>query len=624
MKRIKPAVRWIAGAALLGLVAAAALVLFADYRPRSRRAGVDIDTKRVKPVPEMNWIPGDRRSYRLKIDSRVLLRLPGLSPNQALHQIVEGCFNLRVFEAEHGAVQAGVQIYPMDLAINGMRDEQLAKRLTAPFVVRFADSGEAALFEFPAGLSQTEEQTLQEVVLAFQVVLRKGETRWSTREIHAGGVFLSRYGISPGGVLSKQKTLYLETKFPVEDPEQTATIDILESRGHFELSQRSSWLESAQVQERLVVYQDSEAMADSGLKAELLPLETPLSEPLALFNASDARDVISFQAAIEARQEPEVVPGEGENQQPSITDIITRYEAGAFKRFAFLREMEDRLLSNPEAYQELVEHIQSRTFSDRTQALMIHALERVGTADAQFELIALVNDDRTKTMNKMRAVVALGGLKQPGTEAVDTLIGISRNSLGSFDDDLAHTATLALGAVAGTLCIEDPEQYAKIRNELIDTLQSAASTEDEAIALKAMANMSDSETIPTVASYLSSPSSLVRAGAAEALGGFDSPDFYRLLADRLSEEQNGRVRAALVRGMEWINDATTVELQTINRMILSEPVAEVRLEMTRYLCNHIADHPELERTMKHLVMTDASTEIRLTAFNALREKNRKK
>jgi len=73
----------------------------------------------------------------------------------------------------------------------------------------------------------------------------------------------------------------------------------------------------------------------------------------------------------------------------------------------------------------------------------------------------------------------------------------------------------------------------------------------------------------------------------------------------------------MVKGHETLGKENPTGLAAINRLLLTESDAGVRLEMARYLGQHLQSYPEARRTLKYLVLSDPSLSVRKLAFQEL-------
>lgn len=572
------------------------------------------------------WNQGAKQQYRLTITSDVRLVLPGSEVPQTIVQQVAGTLNMKVFDLEEGKIEVGFQLARSDYLLNNQLDDILRKRLEAPFVVTFDTFGRLLSFQFPEFLQETERIILEESIRTFQVVLPQDDrTSWAATEKHATGTYLAQYRLQEDNRIEKTKTRY--TDLVMSSNDQPAEARVTQSSSVSRISPDIAWIQAAKVREALTLSSESGLSTRSVMTAELenIPI-TPETAESALFRATDWEEMLlafSQQASLPDIQETD--EGEPSAANPFIskmqlTALIEQLNIGEnSQRIPLLNQIEKILKSDPDLAFWLAEQIEQPGMTGATDAWLIHLLERSGTPQAQEALVMVMDDPYYRTWNRVRAIVALGGVADPTEEVIASLVYISQNRDDADAEDMANAALMALGSIGKTLAESDPQQAAQIRDDLVATLDMARDPSETGMVLKAMENMADPALGEVISPYLQDDAPFVRSAAARSLGRLKGEENLDLLTDQLEVEENRVVRAAIIAGMEDNGNATQRSLNTVNDMVLEETETGARFHMTRYLGDNLAEFPEGKRTLQILALKDPSSRIRTHARSVLRQ-----
>ena len=625
---------WVILGILLALVVVGAGILFQSGSPENPgRAGEPPGLAADHSSAGHDWTPGTMQSYRISIVTDVRLDLAGMENNRQILQRISGALNMRVFGRENDQICVGFQLDPTDYTVNGQRDAGFEEGLSAPFVVLFEENGRPQSFLFPAALDKTERIILEEVVRTFQVVLPvERKSSWTVAEENATGRYMAYYHLLQDGMMQKQKTLYTEVKDPLVDnnPAKGSTVQLKKSLAAIRMMTDTVWIHDATIEETLLVSGGPGPSAESVMKAELVILPGPVNQKVALFGAGNWGEMLM--AFSRQTPEPELdASSEGVLAGSSASSIDERFAQQVDQlnigekegRIARLKILEKDLIANPDQAFHLIEYLDQAGITGATEAWLIHLLGRAGTPQAQQALVMVLDGPQYRDWNRVRAIVALGGVEQVTDEALYALQNMTAYRSGTVDKNLANTALLALGAIGKTLQETDPARADQIRADLTRFLQVAETDEEAGMVLKAMENMGDPSLVDTVSPYLDDGSPFVRRAAAQTLGKVHADDTLTLYTKNLPGEKDDQVRSAIVAGMKNLGNATPQSLKTVNGMILAEKVSDTRYLMAEYLGENIPAYPESIRTLQILALKDKSSRVRQHAA-AMLIKNRNK
>jgi HEAT repeat protein len=576
------------------------------------------------------WTQGAEQQYRLSISTDVRLLLPGSETPQTIVQQVAGTLNLKVFDRDENQIHVGFQLGSPSYTLNNQTDDLLQKQLEAPFVVAFDPLGRPLSFHFPEVLQKTERIILEESIRTFQVIFpEERSASWTTAEEHATGNYLAQYRLREDNRIEKIKTRYTDLAMSSEDDDPTgaAKAQIKNSLAVSRISPDIVWIQAAMVHESLTLFQGSGLSTESVMIAELKRVSTtPGLAEGDLFKAKEWEKMLLAYAPevpVPDSQEADGKPASVAAQLTSkaqLAGLIEQLNIGEKKeRIPLLNQIEKALQADPDLAYWLAEQIEQPGMTGATDAWLIHLLERSGTPQAQEALVMIMDDPYYRSWNRVRAIVALGGIENATDEAIASLVNISQNRDGVDTADMANAALMALGSIGKTLTGSDPERADLIREDLISTLEGARDFSETGMVLKAMENMGDPVLAETISPYLQDDAPFVRSAAARALGRLKGEENLERLTDQLEVEQNRVVRAAIIAGMEDNGGATLQSLQTVNAMVLTETEAGARFRMTKYLGDNLADFPEGKRTLQILALKDPSSRVRTHARSVLRQ-----
>ena len=117
------------------------------------------------------------------------------------------------------------------------------------------------------------------------------------------------------------------------------------------------------------------------------------------------------------------------------------------QRIPLLNQIEKALQADPDRPYRSAEQIEQPGMTGATDAWLIHLLERSGTPQAQEALVMIMDDPYYRSWNRVRAIVALGGIENATDEAIASLVNISQNRDDVDTADMANAALMALGSI---------------------------------------------------------------------------------------------------------------------------------------------------------------------------------
>ncbi len=597
------------------IACAFAIVAFAMTASTLFRGGAE-SPRSFASETQLGWHAGDEQSYRIRIQSQMWLGLSSASSPEAIEQVIEGTLNLRVFAIRGDDVSLGFQLHPVSLAINGQTDPGRELELATAFGATFSREGRPKSFQFPSCLDPQAGLLLEEVVRSFQVIVPPDSgTQWQVEEQHASGTYTAAYHRTSGRELQKAKLKYLAGA-DMRDGAQLlgeTTNRINRSTGRAVLAEPGSWLESASMSEELVVITGAEAMFRVITEAELELRATAGDRDLALHSAVDL-------VALIADQQPKASQQRILTAKPTAIDVarfrdmIEAFNLSNGEDVYLLRDLVAYLRKFPELAALIPDILSNPDLVDRAVSGLIHVLELATHDVAQSSLVTISADAQRSHMNRIRAIIASGGVDAPVAATLEQLWQLSLDRSSEDASDLANTALLSLGRLGNGLRAMDSGEYPVLQARLADTLAASHDEQATSTALKAIGNTRDPNMTVDAERYVSSHSPLVRASAAETIGDLNGPTALETLTANLQRESNGRVRAAIAAGLGKLERKSSATFAAVDTQIQSEKDEDSRFALARYLADNLDVYPQGRQTLEKLLQTE--TEARTVQYVA--------
>lgn len=101
-------------------------------------------------------------------------------------------------------------------------------------------------------------------------------------------------------------------------------------------------------------------------------------------------------------------------------------------------------------------------------ASIINALELSGTPEAQKALISIIRGNHQLPLDRIRAIVALGGIQNPTTNTLNTLWNQVGKRATPLSIEMSNTAALALRNISKALKVKNPTLSMKINSRLAE------------------------------------------------------------------------------------------------------------------------------------------------------------
>jgi len=561
------------------------------------------------------WTPGARQAYQLRIVSHV--RLDTGAGTAAVEQVLTGTLQLRVLSVDRGTVELALQLDPARLELSGRRDGEMDRQLGTLFLATFDASGAPREFRFPRSLPRRVQDLLSEAVRTFQVVIPRGAgPEWQVDEAHATGRYAAAYRRLRDGSLRKTKLAYLETP--------GISVDVRKAEATIRLDPSASWIAGMVVTEEVVVSLERSPLSRSSMEAEISRVSPPEGSSLAI--DAERRSSAEISAAFAAAPRPPRDEADaaapvprlaGEALRAALRGHVARLSQEGRTSVRAIYELRDFLRAHPEAAALVPGMLGSPGLESATAAALVNALGMAGTPEAQAALAEVAQDPAMGPVNRSRAIVAMGDVRDIEDSSLEALWRVARQSRHEPGVALPSTAALALGTVGSHLKVSQPARYEALRADLVRHLESARDPGDARAALLALGNTEDEALSGVVETWLEHESPAARAGAAQALGRLGSGGVQDRLATRLASEQAGQVRAAISTSLNRLPPPAPQTLELVTRLVRQEPDAEARFAMVRLLADNLEAFPPARAVLFDLSSQDPSKRIRVYASGRL-------
>jgi len=451
-------------------------------QPAVPENSVKSSTGKSCPKPLL-WNIGARQMYdyeletEITLDSSVMTGQPsaGDSQKKKIGMTIKGTLNFRIFgspkdvpgmpeqkEERKKIIYVGFQLSPVQVNIYGKPGTEgtpapdLEKLYQTFFVVAYVKEGVPALFYFPEQFDEKDKTSLSEIVKIVQLVVPlenlsdewddQGTLRWKEDETHAAGSFESEYFVHKDdcGSIHKRniRCLSLQT---MED--QTGTSERLKLTGHIVNSEfkgiiapESSWIKEFSGSEVFEIQTEKGVWSESQVRINLRLRNFDPDSSLPIWNETrSAKEII--ESFIESEKKQKETTGTWEKRrlqnlaeklkELSISQIMLEIKNAATSGASqsdlatLSHTLRDFLELYPEEAESVPSVLKERNLTGKAAGSVLLALELIGHPEAQTALRDVFEDNEQIADNRLRAIVAAGGIAKPGNELVESLFNLS-------------------------------------------------------------------------------------------------------------------------------------------------------------------------------------------------------
>jgi len=585
-------------------------VLLAVWFPDSKDKDTSVLPQPATPANQatlsIQWHPGTAQQYRVLSESSMQMQgtVKGAS---SLRVHLQGLLDTLILETGTDQALVGMQLSSAELKINDTMDTETNRALGIPFRVRFAVNGMPLAFEFPAEVSQQNRSILENLVRTFQVSLKRGES-WVTQESNGSGTYEAAYRRSGPNSFEKSKRRFNTTAAGMVSWSEVSSTET------FNIESDRDWITAMDVVESM----SSEGQGGPAMKVSnhaTLKLQPDVQVALTArrwdFDAAAA--TIDDRALIK-----DTVPDmTAEQARKQILATVPELDATTQGRLALVHRLRDLLRVDTSLPALILELLKTQELSDRTHADLYLALEQAGTDSAQTALANVITDSSWSLKDGMRAIVAMGGLKQPTAESISTLWDTARNYAGGERQRMARSATFALGSIGNNMHKADDPKYASLRSDLLSYALGSDDVATRSDYITALGNTQDTTLANEVVVLLDDTEPAVRRAAALSLGSLGTDQVADQLVSHYSKEHNGYVRGAIAESLQSWTQPTNSAMAMFRQAVRTEVDEGTRYNIALLLGNNLSKFPENESVLREIMRNEQSKRIRQKVAEAL-------
>jgi len=595
--------RWLLPAAL----ALVAVVLVTQWYTSSMDKAPAVATQPADSAPlAIPWLIGVAQRYQVLSESAMQMQATAQGAS-SIRVHMQGLLDTLTLEAGNDAAVVGMRFSSVELKINDTVDDATNRALGAPFRVRFAASGMPLAFEFPADVNPQNRIILENLVRTFQVSLNSSVDNWVVDETNGSGTYEAAYTRTDPAQFEKSKRKFTSTAAGMVSWSE------ISSSESFTIETGRNWITEMSVQETM--HSDDQGgpamTVNNHATLKLQPgAQLALTPDLWLFDAVAAVSTISDVN----RPVPDITP---EEARRLILATVPELDTATQGRLLLIHKLRDLLRVDASLPPLILNALKTQELSDRTRADLYLVLEQAGTESAQQVLIEVISDDSWPLEDGMRAIVAMGGVKQPTSESITALWEMGQYSAGGERQRMANMATFALGSIGNTMNqAEDPE-YASLRSDLLSNALGGGDVTQRSNYITALGNTHDTTLADDVAILLDDNEPAIRRAAALSLGSLGTDQVADRLVSHYNGEANGYVRGAIAESLQSWSKPTDSAMAMFRQTVHTETDETTRYNIAVLLGKNLDKFPENQTALMEIMRNEPSKRIRQKAAEAL-------
>lgn len=576
-----------------------------DKAPSVTNQADELSTAMANSVSTMPWQNGIAQHYRVLSDSSMKMQTTAQGAS-SIRVYMQGQLDTLTLQTGNGTAVVGMRLSSVQLKINNTMDDATNRELATPFRVYFAASGMPLKFEFPAEVNQQNRSILQNLIRGFQVSLDRGDS-WTTQETNGSGTYEAVYRRLATGQFEKSKRSFSHTAAGMISWSEVSSSE------NFTINPDGNWFTEMRVEETMRSDgQSNLAMSVNNLATLQLQADAQpaLSPELWRFDAVATTDTASPMT----QPVPDITPEEARKR---IRATVPELDTTTQGRLGLIHKLRDLLRVDDSLPPLILEALKTQQLSDRTRADLYLALELAGTSSAQQALIEVISDESWQLKDGMRAIVALGGVKQPTPDTIRALWEVGQTGSGGERQRMANTATLALGSIGNTLNQNAAPEYASLRSSLLGNALGAGYVSERSNTIRALGNTHDASLANDVLILLDDSEPAIRQAAALSLGTLGTDQVADRLVSHYREEDNGYVRGAIAESLQSWTTPTDAAMAMFRQTVRNEADETTRYNITILLSNNLDRFPDNEAVLRDIIRNEPSQRIRQQAANAL-------
>ena len=598
--------RWLLPAVLVLVAGALLLEWYSDSTDKGPLLTTQPATPAYRAPLTMQWRYGVAQRYQVLFESSMQMQAT-VQGASTIHVHMLGQLDTLVLETGNDRVVVGMRLSSAELKINDTEDASTNRALGVPFRVRFATNGMPLTFEFPAEVDQQNRSILENLVRTFQVSLDSVDN-WVVNESNGSGTYEALYKRTGPAQIEKSKRQFNTTAAGMVNWSE------IHSTESFSIETGRNWIAEMNVQETL--RSDSQGsplmMVSNHATLKLQPgTQRALSPDLWRFDAITAT---VDAASVRQRPVPDITQ---EKARKQILATVPELDATTQGRLRLIHRLRDLLRVDASLPALILEVLKTQKLSDRTRADLYLVLEQAGTASAQVALVEVITDDSWSLKDGMRAIVAMGGVKQPTTESITALWHMAGYRSGGERQRMANSANFALGSIGNTMNKADNPEYATLRSSLLSNALGGGDVNQRSNYITALGNTHDTTLANEVAILLDDAEPEIRRAVALSLGSLGTDQVADRLVSHYSDEDNGYVRGAIAESLQSWSKPSDSAMAMFRQAVRTETDESTRYNIAVLLGSNLDKFPENEPVLRDIMRNESSKRIRRKVAEAL-------
>ncbi|QSZ41480.1 hypothetical protein GJV85_04955 [Sulfurimonas aquatica] len=457
-------------------------------------------------------------SYKYKVDALLNMRILKKSENY-----IWSLFELSSFNLEGVGVDKNV----LDL---------LRPYYQSMFLVKYSLDGKVLDFKFPGKIENFAG--LLQLIYSLEIInLDKQSYKIEQKDsIGVYDVFYKKISNS----IEKQKSRYTQVINPSKEYGANVTNSITKAT----VDAKGSWLKRLELSESITLL-DEEGNRFAKNKNIIFLKKIPQSIDQSLKIYKEKKDIKTLLAEFTLLEQKDINIFEkisNDNIKKKFIQTHTTLEKLSTKidEKSTLTNIKQYIKAFPNETHKLKKIILES--DDVTSMRMIAILPIVNTDEAEDLLNELAVDDKTRHINKIRSIIALGDISKPSVQTIETLIGISDTRGDELNDDKSDTSLLALSRYA-----KDEQNKEAIVSYIRSEYASATSLSKEKNILLSMQNAGAKNFLDEIQASLNSNSIKVKNLALKTIATIDNKSLREEILTEQLQKQNSEKSIKLIK-----------------------------------------------------------------------------
>ena len=521
--------------------------------------------------------------------------------------------DFRVFKKDENFIYAGFELSDVKI---GMQNSYLEKRIASLyelfFLVKMDKNGKFLEYYFPR-----RDDDVKGLFMLFSMLqtVELDKTSYKVEEFDYNGVYEAEYSRMENK-LSKSRIKYIEKK------SDAINIVFGKSNINIVLDDENNYIQSLNGYETIVSKENGIVVLENSNTVLMEKVNTPVNNSLKIWQEErEVSEIIdSFQQEAE-KYEPFWV---AEEKASKINYIKTNHlnfsnflkKVQENMNIQNLQELQNYLSLYPKEIEKLYAIIIDS--DDKSSMKLIHMLEKLGNEEAQKLLLKLIESDNSTLSqdNHLRAIIAIGAIKNVSEENIDALWKYSQNVDTSDLLEQSKTIVLALGSIASN---SEENIASKINQRLKDNLLTG-NYATKKISLLSMQNSGIDNFQAEVLEVVKTSSSIkLQVSAIKILQDARTGEVEKVLYEKMKRAQNDYVKAAAIESLSFFEPKDEI-VEEIQKNIATQESSHTKTEMVKYLAKTIDKYPQNSKYLEDALQGEENREVVKLIIKTIRKK----